>query len=410
MGLFDDWSVDYDAGPSTIDVGPSPTSYDDSGLGLWAQNGDYQYQPSYDFGGDSNATLSSLLGGGGGGLTLGGGGGYNVSPAEGGILAATNPYTNAPTAGENLGNSADGKSYADVAGKTVTAGSGGGKSITEKLGDTLLKDKNGDIDLSKVMKLVTGIGGIYSALKNQPQKAQTTQQLQQQLVQKNNDWTPQQSIWANKYFQTPINQGRGVAIAGGAGMPSSILPSRGYAGGGGIGAPGDGRYGAPAAIDPRMDPRLLRAKQDIFARALQQRAAAAGEGEAPPVVLQKGNYTSESVNPVSLLTALKLVPGLIRGAIEDKAADYTDKASGGPLGLIDGEGDGQSDSVPINAAKGEYVMDAETVSMLGNGSNEAGAALLDKWREHLREHKRSVGSSEIAPPTKDPNEYLEGEK
>jgi hypothetical protein len=44
--------------------------------------------------------------------------------------------------------------------------------------------------------------------------------------------------------------------------------------------------------------------------------------------------------------------------------------------------------------------------MLGNGSNDAGADILDQWREYLREHKRSASSDEIGPESKDPNDYL----
>ena len=42
---------------------------------------------------------------------------------------------------------------------------------------------------------------------------------------------------------------------------------------------------------------------------------------------------------------------------------------------------------------GEYVMDAETVSALGDGSNDAGAKRLDEMRERLRAHKRGAAHS-----------------
>lgn len=80
--------------------------------------------------------------------------------------------------------------------------------------------------------------------------------------------------------------------------------------------------------------------------------------------------------------------------------------NGGAFGLIDGAGTGQSDDVDIKAARGEYLFDAETVSMIGDGSNEAGAEILDKWREYLREHKRSAANDKIAPSAKDPSAYL----
>lgn len=75
---------------------------------------------------------------------------------------------------------------------------------------------------------------------------------------------------------------------------------------------------------------------------------------------------------------------------------------------VRGEGDGQSDSIPAMLADGEYVFDADTVAALGNGSNEAGARILDKMRENLRKHKRSAKAGEIPPPAKSPLAYMKG--
>jgi hypothetical protein len=75
---------------------------------------------------------------------------------------------------------------------------------------------------------------------------------------------------------------------------------------------------------------------------------------------------------------------------------------------VRGEGDGQSDSIPAMLADGEYVFDADTVAALGNGSNEAGARVLDKMRENLRKHKRSAKHGEIPPPAKSPLAYMKG--
>jgi hypothetical protein len=61
-------------------------------------------------------------------------------------------------------------------------------------------------------------------------------------------------------------------------------------------------------------------------------------------------------------------------------------ASGGALmGLVDGPGDGESDSVPVQMPSGEggalsggeYVVPAADVAALGNGSSMAGARVLD---------------------------------
>ena len=73
---------------------------------------------------------------------------------------------------------------------------------------------------------------------------------------------------------------------------------------------------------------------------------------------------------------------------------------------VKGRGDGQSDDIPAMLADGEYVFDADTVAALGNGSSDAGAKVLDKMREALREHKRSAPVDEIPPKAKSPLEYI----
>jgi len=72
---------------------------------------------------------------------------------------------------------------------------------------------------------------------------------------------------------------------------------------------------------------------------------------------------------------------------------------------VKGKGDGQSDDIPAMLADGEYVFDADTVAALGNGSSDAGAKLLDHFRESLREHKRSAPVDKI-PPAASPLAYM----
>jgi len=73
---------------------------------------------------------------------------------------------------------------------------------------------------------------------------------------------------------------------------------------------------------------------------------------------------------------------------------------------VHGEGDGQSDDIPAMLADGEYVIDAETVAQIGNGSTKAGAQALDKFREGIRAHKRSAPINKIPPKTKALTSYL----
>jgi hypothetical protein len=62
--------------------------------------------------------------------------------------------------------------------------------------------------------------------------------------------------------------------------------------------------------------------------------------------------------------------------------------------------------VPAKIADGEYVFPAGFVTALGGGDNKRGAEILDGLREKLRNHKRSAPTSKIPPKAKSPLDYL----
>lgn len=72
-----------------------------------------------------------------------------------------------------------------------------------------------------------------------------------------------------------------------------------------------------------------------------------------------------------------------------------------------GQGDGTADNIDAKLSPGEYVMDAGTVSMLGNGSNEAGARALEGLRQRIRKHagKHLVKGKQFMK-AKAPEQYL----
>jgi hypothetical protein len=63
-------------------------------------------------------------------------------------------------------------------------------------------------------------------------------------------------------------------------------------------------------------------------------------------------------------------------------------------------------AVPAKIADGEYVFPEAFVTALGGGDNKQGAKLLDAMREELRAHKRSAPTSKIPPKAKSPLDYL----
>jgi hypothetical protein len=72
---------------------------------------------------------------------------------------------------------------------------------------------------------------------------------------------------------------------------------------------------------------------------------------------------------------------------------------------VRGEGDGTSDDVAAMLSNGEYVIPADVVSKLGNGSNDAGAGVLDQFLSTIREQANSNGDK-LPPKAKAPLAYL----
>ena len=85
-------------------------------------------------------------------------------------------------------------------------------------------------------------------------------------------------------------------------------------------------------------------------------------------------------------------------------------ARGGPLTqYVQGGGTGRSDSINAKLSDGEYIIDAETVALLGDGSSKAGAQKLDQFRANVRKQKgRALSQGQISPDAKSPEHYLMG--
>ena len=95
----------------------------------------------------------------------------------------------------------------------------------------------------------------------------------------------------------------------------------------------------------------------------------------------------------------------IAAAPRNTSTAYTGYAEGGYA--VGGPGDGRDDKIPAMLSDGEYVIDAETVAMLGNGSTKAGADALDKFRVNIRKHKgRALSKGEFSDNAKKPEQYL----
>ena len=99
------------------------------------------------------------------------------------------------------------------------------------------------------------------------------------------------------------------------------------------------------------------------------------------------------------------VPGHAEGGeIEGHNPEFF--SEGGIHHFVQGGGTGTSDSVPAMLANGEFVLPADIVSGLGNGSNDAGAKVLDEFLKVIRAHKQSNNPKELPPDSKGPLGYL----
>ena len=104
---------------------------------------------------------------------------------------------------------------------------------------------------------------------------------------------------------------------------------------------------------------------------------------------------------------------------EETFKEVTGMSHGGPMGYargssresfaVEGPGTGRSDDIPAVLSDGEYVIDAETVALLGDGSSRAGAKKLDDLRIKVRKHKgKNLAKGKFSVNAKHPEAYMLG--
>lgn len=93
------------------------------------------------------------------------------------------------------------------------------------------------------------------------------------------------------------------------------------------------------------------------------------------------------------------------------AGGLTGYARGGSKSsrYVDGPGSGREDKIPALLSDGEYVIDAETLALLGDGSTKEGARRMDRFRANIRKHKgQALSRGQISPNAKSPEKYMGG--
>jgi len=145
----------------------------------------------------------------------------------------------------------------------------------------------------------------------------------------------------------------------------------------------------------------------------------------PQAIAPQGLTGSSNIQTVSPLAAgstpvqspsptMSILPYLLNQQNNTQQPRAVMAHGGSPLAQsaqhVKGPGDGTSDDIPTRLSSGEYVIDAGSVSMLGNGDNDAGARRLDEMRANLRKHAgKSLVKGKQFMKAKAPERYMNGE-
>jgi hypothetical protein len=117
------------------------------------------------------------------------------------------------------------------------------------------------------------------------------------------------------------------------------------------------------------------------------------------------DYAAQN-NPAPVTTP---VPGNPAGPIMEERDPMAMAKGGRSTFAVNGPGTGRSDDIPAVLSDGEYVIDAETVALLGDGSSKAGAKKLDDLRVKVRKHKgQKLAKGRFSANAKKPEAYLSG--
>ncbi len=116
-----------------------------------------------------------------------------------------------------------------------------------------------------------------------------------------------------------------------------------------------------------------------------------GQSDDIPAILHDGDYVMDAETVSALGDGSSKAGMHVLDGFREKVPHH-DKAGEHP--------------VPAKIADGEYVFPSAFVTALGKGDNKAGAEILDGLREKLRAHKRGASVDKIPPKAKSPLDYI----
>lgn len=210
-----------------------------------------------------------------------------------------------------------------------------------------------------------------------------------------------------------LNQQAGLLSNLGLGNPMGAAT---YSGPKGVASMGLNAAAQDAAAQAAQTPlqsltsNLLKAAPLLLtASALSKKEEAPRQGWAPgdPNAQRLSNVKFNRVQTPYKITSDYGTTGGETNFFENNALPDIENYSHG--NYVKGGGTGTSDDIPAKLSDGEYVIDAQTVSMLGDGSSDAGAKKLDQMRKQIRKHKGSaLSKGKFAPDSKNPLSYIKG--
>jgi hypothetical protein len=205
-----------------------------------------------------------------------------------------------------------------------------------------------------------------------------------------------QTSGTHKFLSDPVyspieyqaNKGGYVHMADGGYMDGGLSP----------------QLGAP---QPQMMPQQPMPQQSPLAALGGAQANRGAMPQRPTGALQK--VPMQQQNPNYRYFNYGTVPPSVQPTTPQSQASQSYATGGLAMAHGGNVADGRTDNIHAMLSPGEYVMDAETVALLGNGNNDAGAKRLDHMREAVRKQKGgALSRGKISPDAQSPLTYLSG--
>ena len=188
--------------------------------------------------------------------------------------------------------------------------------------------------------------------------------------------------------------GQGGGLLGNLNMGTLLAGGAALAAASGMGSAPAQAQQAVAGLPPNQQEYFNRPGVTWDWGRIQRDASMSGMSMGQYIATNFPRFTSGQYNAQSTTSA----PGMAQGGALSAVARFAR-----------GAGTGRSDEIDAKLSDGEYVIDAETVAMLGDGSSKAGAQRLDQMREAIRSHKgKALAKGKFSPNAKSPLSYLKG--